>query len=180
MTTAKKTLVAALTFVASLLMTTNGFAQTAQCTTGVNLRFVGVGASSQFADLAYAAFNLLQTTHGTGNYALISFKGVTITDKRPTPALTDTNLPTWVEWDPTATSSPCDAYVFIQTDSGVGVKDFFAYEKFTASNDGNAVFKSVAATYATVPTGVIAKGNLVPGLADNSTDPNGLPATLPA
>jgi hypothetical protein len=172
----KKPLVAALVFLASLLTTTNVFAQ--QCPAGVNLRFVGVGASSQFADLAYAAYNLLQTTHGAGNYALISFKGTTITDQRPTPALTDTNLSTWVEWDPTATTSPCDAYVFVQTDSAVGVKDFFSYEKFTASNDANKVFTSVAAAYATVPTGVIAKANLVPGLADNSTDPNGLPLTI--
>ena len=141
-------------------------------------RFVGVGSSAQFADLAYAADNLLTAAHGS--FALISFKGTTITDKRPTPALTDTGLSTWVEWDPTATSSPCDAYVYIQTDSGVGDKDFFAYESFTASNDGNAVFKSVAAAYATVPSGVIAAGNLVPGLADNSTDPNGLPATIQA
>jgi hypothetical protein len=176
----KKTLVAALALTASLLFTTNVFAGTAQCTSGVNLRFVGVGSSAQFADLAFAAANLLQTTHGSGNYALISFKGTTITDKRPTPALTDTGLSTWVEWDPTATTTPCDAYVYIQTDSGVGDKDFFAYEKFTASNDGNAVFKSVAAAYATVPSGVIAEGNLVGGLADNSTDPNGLPATLQA
>ncbi len=183
MTITKKVLAAPFMFLASLLLTTNTFAQPAQCAAGVNLRFVGVGASSQFADLAYAAYNLLQATHGTGNYALISFKGVTITDKRPNPPLTDTNLSTWVEWDPTATTSPCDAYVFIQTDSGVGVKDFFAYEKFTATNStvSNAkVFSSIAATYATLPTGTIAKGNLVPGLADNSTDPDGLPATIQA
>ena len=176
----KKTLVATLALLASLLVTTNVFAGTAQCTAGVNLRFVGVGSSAQFNDLAYAASFLLQTTHGTGNYALISFKGSIITDKRPTPALTDTGLSTWVEWDPTATTKACDAYVYFQTDSGVGDKDFFAYESFTATNDGNAVFKSVAAAYATIPSGVIALGNLIGGLADNSTDPNGVPATIQA
>jgi hypothetical protein len=174
----RKTLVAALAFLASLLLTTNVFAGVAQCTGGVNLRFVGVGSSAQFADLAYAADNLLTAAHGT--YALISFKGTTITDKRPTPALTDSGLSTWVMWDPTATTSPCDAYVYIQTDSGVGNKDFFAYEKFTATNDANKVFTSVAAAYATLPASPIGLGNLVPGLADNSTDPDGVPATVQA
>jgi hypothetical protein len=176
----KKTLVATLALMASLLITTNVFAGVAQCTGGVNLRFVGVGSSAQFADLAFAADNLLTNSHG--QFALISFKGTTITDKRA--GLTDSGLSTWVEWDPTAGSSvKCDAYVYIQTDSGVGDKDFFAYETFTASastvtNAQN--FKSIAAAYATLPSGVIAAGNLVPGLADNSTDPNGVPATLQA
>jgi len=172
----KRVLFAALALLASLFLTSSLVAQ--QCTGGVNLRFVGVGASSEFADLAYAAAAVLQADHGAGNYGLISFKGTTITDSRPSPALTDTNLSTWIEWDPTATTNPCDAYVFVQTDSGVGVKDFFAYSKFTATNDGNKVFDSVAAAYATVPSGVIAEGNLVNGLPDNSTDPNGLPATI--
>src|SRR5580698_4379221 len=175
----KKTVVAMLALMASLLITTNVFAGTAQCTGGVNLRFVGVGSSAQFADLAYAADNLLTAAHGT--YALISFKGTTITDKRA--GLTDSGLTTWVEWDPTATTSPCDAYIYVQTDSGVGNKDFFAYETYTASAStvtSAEHFKSIAAAYATLPTGVIAAANLVPGLADNSTDPNGVPATLQA
>jgi hypothetical protein len=175
----KKTLVATLALMASLLIATNVFAGTAQCTGGVNLRFVGVGSSAQFADLAFAADNLLTAAHG--QFALISFKGTTITDKRA--GLTDSGLTTWVEWDPTATTSPCDAYIYIQTDSGVGDKDFFAYEKFTASAStvtSAEHFNSIAAAYGTLPSGVIAAANLVPGLADNSTDPNGVPATLQA
>ncbi|MGC2170606.1 MAG: hypothetical protein WA623_04380 [Candidatus Sulfotelmatobacter sp.] len=175
----KRILVATLALMASLLLATNVFAQTAQCTGGVNLRFVGVGSSAQFADLAFAADDLLTAAHGT--YAVISFKGTIITDKRA--GLTDSGLTTWVEWDPTATTSPCDAYVYIQTDSGVGDKDFFAYETYTASAStvtSAQHFKSIAAAYATLPSGVIAAGNLVPGLADNSTDPNGVPATLQA
>jgi len=173
----KKNLLATLAFMTSLLLTTNVFAGTAQCTGGVNLRFVGVGSSAQFADLAYAADNLLTTAHGS--FALISFKGSTITDKRA--SLSDTGLSTWVMWDPTATTSPCDAYVYFQTDSGVGDKDFFAYETFTATAStvtSAQDFKSIAAAYASIPTGVISAGNLIPGLSDNSTDPNGVPATL--
>src|ERR1700676_1355333 len=101
----KKSVVATLVFLASLLITTNVFAGVAQCTGGVNLRFVGVGSSAQFADLAFAADNLLTAAHGS--YALISFKGTTITDKRA--GLTDSGLTTWVMWDSTATTSPCDA-----------------------------------------------------------------------
>lgn len=171
----KKILVAMLALTASLLVTTNVFAQ--QCTAGPNFRFLGVGSSAQFNELAYGASKLLTSAHGS--YALISFGSNTITDKRA--GKTDTGINAWVEWDPTATTSPCDAYVYFSTDSGVGVKDWFSYETFTASAStvtSAQHFKSIAAAYATVPSGVIAKGNKVPGLPDNSTDPNGLPATI--
>ncbi len=171
----KKILVAVLTLIASLLVTSNVFAQ--QCTHGVNFRFLGVGSSAQINELAYGASKLLTSAHGT--YALISFGGSTITDKRA--GKSDTGITTWVEWDPTATTSPCDAYAYFQTDSAVGDKDFFAYETFTASAStvtSAQHFKSIAGAYATVPSGVIAKGNKIPGLPDNSTDPNGLPATI--
>src|SRR6266850_2555000 len=115
----RKMLVVALAVMASLLVATNAFAATSiYCTGGANLKFVGVGSSAQTNALAYAAKNVVNGAHG--GYALISFKGTSITDKRAT--LTDTGFTTWIVYDPTATSTACDAYVYFQTDSGVGVK----------------------------------------------------------
>ncbi len=161
----KKILLATCALAASMLMTTNGFAA---CEGGVSPRFVGVGSSAQFNALAYAAAQLL--TNSVGSYALISFKGTTITDKRPATPLTDSGLSTWIEWDPTSGAN-CQFYVYVQTDSGVGNKDFFAYEKFTATNStvsSEKVFSSIAAAYGTFPTNP-SQGNLVGGLADNAT-----------
>jgi len=172
---------AALTVLAALLIVTGAVAQTSnQCQGGANLRFVGVGSSAQTNALAYAATSLLTTAHG--GYGLISFKGTTITDKRPsTGAVTDTGLTTWVAWDPsTVSGNKCDAYVYYQTDSGIGVKFFFAYEKYTSTAGTNSgkKFTSVAGAYATLPAEPIALGKLIPGLTDNSTDANGVPANL--
>ena len=169
---------AALAVAATLLLASTVLAQTStQCLGGVNLKFVGVGSSAQTNALAYAATSLLTTAHG--GYGLISFKGSTITDKRASKS--DSGLTTWVAWDPsTVAGNKCDAYVYWQTDSGVGVKDWFAYEKFTATAgvNLNKHFTSVAAAYATLPAEPIALGQLIPGLADNSTDPNGVPSNL--
>jgi len=182
----KKTLVATLALMASLLVTTNVFA-VSYCTAGANLRFVGVGSSAQINELAYGAVKLVQSTHGTGTYALWSFTGTSITDVRS--GKVDTGITTWVSWDPSATTSPCDAYVYFQTDSGVGVKDWFSYQKFTASAStvvGAQDFNSIAGQYATIPAGVIASGNKIPGLADGvfiggvaqGNDSNGVPVTI--
>ncbi len=183
----KKLLVAALA-VASLLAT-SAFATTSYCTGGANLRFIGVGSSAQTNALAYAAVAKLQADHGTGTYALISFSGSTITDSRPTTAKTDTGITTWVAYDPSATSSACDAYVYFQTDSGVGVKDFFAYAKFTATNSTVTTkknFVSIGAAFATLPTAPVSEGNKIPGLPDGvfiggvsqSPDSNGVPTNI--
>ncbi len=185
----KRLLVATLA-VASLLLATGAFATTSYCTGGANLRFVGVGSSAQTNALAYAATALLQSNHGTGTYALISFSGSTITDSRPkSGAKTDTGITTWVAYDPSATTSPCDAYVYYQTDSGVGVKDFFAYTKFTATNSTVSTkknFVSIGAASATLPSAPISEGNKIPGLADGcfisgssvACDSNGVPTTI--
>ena len=185
----RKMLVVALAVTASLLVSTNVFANTSiYCTGGANLKFVGVGSSAQTNALAYAAKGVVSgTSHTANSYALISFKGTTITDKRATK--TDTGLTTWVVYDPSATAA-CDAYVYFQTDSGVGVKNFFAYETFTSSSTitGKQFFKSVAAAYPTLPALPIALGSLIPGLADgcfisgvacgSGNDPNGVPQTI--
>jgi hypothetical protein len=161
----RKTLVVALAFAASLLLATNGFAQSAPfCTGGTNLKFVGVGSSAQINALGYAAANLELAAHGA--YALYTFKSSTIVDSRA--GTTDTGLTTFVVWDPTA-SGPCDTYVYFQTDSGVGDKDFFAYEKFTASAStvtAHEHFNSIGAAYATVPTGTGTAANVIKGMTD--------------
>ncbi|HSY91894.1 MAG TPA: hypothetical protein VK812_11015 [Candidatus Binatus sp.] len=169
----RKLIVAMLAVTASLLLASTAFAQTStQCTGGANLRFVGIGSSAQTNALAYAATILETNTHGA--YGLISFKTSTINDKSA--GKTDSGLTTWIVWDPsTVANNVCDAYVYFQTDSGVGVKDFFRYEKFTV---GTAHYTSVASAYATLPALPIAAGNVIPGLPDNSTDPNGVPSTI--
>jgi hypothetical protein len=168
---------AALTVAATLLFATSLVAQSTQCLGGVNLRFVGAGSSAQTNSLAYAAAALLNTAHGA--YGLISFKGSVITDNRANK--TDSGLTTWVAWDPsTVATNVCDAYIYFQTDSGVGVKDFFAYQKYTATAGPNSgkIFSSVAGAYGTLPSEPIAKADLIPGLPDNSSDPNGVPSNL--
>jgi hypothetical protein len=162
----RKTLVVALACAASLLLATNVFAQTINnnCSGGVNLKFVGVGSSAQINALGYAAANLELGAHN--EYGLITFKTATITDQRA--SLTDTGLTTFVVWDPSATG-PCDAYVYFQTDSGVGDKDFFSYEKFTASAStvtGKQHFNSIGAVSVAVPTGTITPANVIKGMKD--------------
>lgn len=162
----RKTLVVALAVAASLLLGTNLFAQ-ANCSGGANLKFVGVGSSAQINALGNAAVNLI-LADGTsgGNYGLITFKTSTITDSRANTV--DTGLTTFVVWDPETTSA-CEAYVYFQTDSGVGDKDFFAYEKFTATNStvtSKEHFSSIGAAFATVPTGTFTAANVIAGLKD--------------
>lgn len=162
----RKTLVVALAFAASLLLATTGFAQTINnnCSGGVNFKFVGVGSSAQINALGYAAAALELQAHT--EYGLITFKSASITDSRT--GLTDTGLTTFVVWDPSATG-PCDAYVYFQTDSGVGDKDFFAYEKYTASAStvtSKQHFNSIGAASATVPTGTLTPSNVIKGMKD--------------
>lgn len=162
----KKTLLVALAFAASLLLATNVFAQTINnnCSGGVNLRFVGAGSSAQINALGYAAANLELGAHN--EYGLITFKSGTIVDSRT--GLTDTGLTTFVVWDP-STTGLCDAYVYYQTDSGVGDKDFFAYEKYTASAStvvAHEHFNSIGAAYGMVPTGTFTAASVIKGMKD--------------
>jgi len=170
---------------ATLLVASLAVGQTSnQCQGGANVQFLGVGSSAQTNALAYAATALVAANHVGGNngaYGLITFKTSTIVDNRGT-GVQDTGLTTWVAWDPSTTSNnKCDAYIYFQTDSGVGVKNFFAYEKYTGTTgvNLNKHFTSVAAAYASLPALPIAPGtNAVPGLPDVSNDPNGLPSNL--
>jgi hypothetical protein len=188
----KKILVAALAVAATLLVASNAFAATSiYCTGGTpTLKFVGVGSSAQTNGLAYAASQVLKNTSQTPNsFALVSFGGSSITDSRASKS--DTGLTTWVAYDPSSTGS-CSVYVYYQSDSGVGVKDFFAYEKFTGTSTvtGKQHFTSVGAAFATLPALPIALGNKIPGLADQcvignvacsgGNDPNGVPSAVAA
>ncbi len=169
----KKVLVVALALTASLLLCTNLFGQTINnnCSGGVNPRFIGAGSSAQINALGYAAANLTLLATGSGNvangeYALITTKLGTIVDSRT--GLTDTGLTMFVVWDPTATGA-CNLYVYYQTDSGVGDKDFFAYEKFTATNStvtSHEHFNSIGAAYGTAPVGTITPQNVIKGMKD--------------
>jgi len=189
----KKILVAALAVAATLLVASNSFAATSTyCTGGANLQFVGVGSSAQINALAFAAVALLQKNNAAGDghsYALISFGGSSILDEKA--GKSDTGITTFVAYDPTATG-PCKAYIYFQTDSGVGDKDFFRYEKYTATNSTSTAkqhFLSVAAAYANLPAEPVGVGNKIPGLPDKvcvwngsactgTTDPNGVPDSI--
>jgi hypothetical protein len=155
----KKMLVMALALMASALITTNVFGQA--CSSGVAVQFNGVGSSAQANSFAQAARALTQSG---GTYNLVSTKkGAVITDKRPTSGpVSDSANPFWVIWDNNAV---CNVYAYWTIDSGAGVKDFFAYEKFT--NGSGKVYTSLAAAFGVLTESAMA-GNLnqVGGLAD--------------
>jgi hypothetical protein len=155
-----KLLVVALVLGASVLTATNVFAQT-PCSSGVTIQFNGVGSASQANSLAQAARALTQS--GTSYNLVSTSKGAVITDARPATPVTDTANPFWVIWDFNAV---CNVYAYWAADSGIGVKDFFAYEKFT--NGSGKVYTSVAAVYGTITDSSITSKteNQVGGLPD--------------
>src|SRR5579863_5711336 len=156
----KKMLVVALALTASIFATTNIFAQT-PCSSGVTIQFNAVGSSAQANSFAQAARALTQ--RGTSYHLVSTSKGAVITDKRPTTAVTDSANPFWVMWDFNAN---CNVYAYWTIDSGAGVKDFFAYEKFT--NGSGKVYNSLAAAYGTITDSKITSSteNQVGGLPD--------------
>jgi hypothetical protein len=167
----KKMLVMALALTASILATTNVFGQT-PCSSGVTIQFNGVGSSAQANSFAQAARAL--TESGTSYNLLSTSKGAKVFDKRtnPTNPISDSANPFWVIWD---FGANCNVYAYWTIDSGAGVKDFFAYEKFTASANSNKVYTALAAAYGNITTSSINSGteNQVGGLADTvgPTDP---------
>jgi hypothetical protein len=167
----KKMLVVGLALIASTLITTNVFGQ-APCSNGVTIQFNGVGSSAQSNSFAQAARALTQDTTKSPQYNLLSTsKGAKVLDKRTNPVspISDSANPLWVIWD---FNTNCNVYAYWTIDSGVGVKDFFAYEKFTASANTNKVYTALAAAYGNINTGSIVVGgsgntvNQVGGLAD--------------
>lgn len=161
----RKMLVVALALAASMLVATNVLA--APCDGGAQFAFNGVGSSAQTNSLAYAAKTLTNDTTQSPTYNLISFKGWLITDKGPSTPVTDT-ANVWVIWD---FNNVCNVYAYWQTDSGVGVKNFFRYEKYTST--AGKIFTSVAAAFGNV--GSLTSKSIVPGLPDSSAT---LPTTI--
>jgi hypothetical protein len=165
----KKMLVAALALTASIFATTNVFAQTA-CSSGVTIQFNGVGSSAQANSFAQAARALTQS--GSSYNLLSTSKGAVVTDARPSTPVSDSANPFWVIWDSNAN---CNVYAYWTIDSGAGVKDFFAYQKFTASANANKVYTALAGSYGQITTSSITTSteNQVGGLPDTvgPTDP---------
>jgi hypothetical protein len=158
----KKMLVAALALTASLFAATNVFGQT-PCSGGVTIQFNGVGSSAQANSFAQAARALTQSG---SSYNLVSTsKGAKVFDVRPSTAVSDSANPFWVIWD---FNTNCNVYAYWTIDSGAGVKDFFAYQKFTASANSNKVYTSLAASYGQITVSSITSSteNQVGGLPD--------------
>ena len=157
----KKLLVMAVALTASLVLTANAFGVTGypgNCSSGVNVQFLGVGSSAQANALAYAARFLTQDS--SGNYNLVSAKkGVKVIDSRVTPNPSDGANPFWVVWD-----GSCNVYAYMTIDSGAGVRAFMAYS--TLSFSGNT-YTSVGATYGNFTDATISTNdNVIAGLAD--------------
>jgi hypothetical protein len=170
----RKSLVLALALMASALLTTNALGQA--CSAGAQFQYNAVGSSAQFNSAAYGAGELLTAAAGdtglnSGDYNLISGKknlaggNIIITDSRMVAGggigLTD-SATVWVMWDNNTT---CNVYAYWSVDSTVGVKDYFAYQKYTAAV-GHVY--NVAGAVGNVGTGITSLSS-VGGLADNAT-----------
>ncbi len=132
---------------------------------------VAVGSSAQFNTAAYAAAELLTAEAGdtginTADYNLYSTTtGVTLNDNRFSTTLSDTANPTFIMWDNATT---CNVYAYFETDSGIGVKDFFSTIKFIPANQTGTP-KTYDVAGVTVAIGTTASASAVPGLPDNAT-----------
>jgi hypothetical protein len=171
----RKLLVLALALTASVLLTTNVFGQA--CSTGAVFQYNAVGSSAQFNTNAYAAGELLTAQAGdtglnAGDYNLISGNknlasgNIVIHDERMASLGTggvnlDDSATVWVMWD---NNNTCNVYAYWSVDSTVGVKDYFAYQKYTAAT-GHVY--NVAGAVGNVGTGVTSASK-VGGLADNA------------
>jgi len=163
----KKILVATLALGFVALMSASGFAQ---CTTPV-FQFNGVGSSAQFNSMTYAALYLANggSLPAPGAYNLWTSSKATLQDLRFSPAATDAGVKMSIVWDNGAPS--CNVWVVSNVDSGVGVKDFFAYQKKTENGVTNAVVSAV--DYASLGA---ENGSLIPGFPDNNG--SSLPAQI--
>ena len=160
----KKFLVA-LVLAGTALLSTNSFGQA--CSSGVLAQFVAAGSSAQINTFAYGAVK------GLGLPNFWTTTGAQLQDTRFNPAATDTGLTAWVAWDNNAL---CDVYVYYSTDSGIGIKNFFAYAKQTTP-----VAREYGAVYGLDP-GTNWEGaagaNAVPGLTDTGVPPTAIQSFL--
>jgi hypothetical protein len=156
-----KLLTLAVSVAATVLLGSSAFGQA--CSAGATPQFIGAGASSQFNTFAYAAADVLGGVTNTSDWNIWTTKSAVLQDTRPSSTPTDTGLSLWIIWDNNAT---CNFYAFYSTDSGIAVKDFFAYKKITVST----TTRDVAAVYPT-STGIPCSSagvSLIPGLTDTS------------
>jgi hypothetical protein len=159
-----KKLLVALVLAGTALLGTNSFGQ---CSSGVLAQFVAAGSSAQFNTFAYAAVK------GLGLPNFWTTTSAQLQDTRFSPAATDTGLTAWVAWDNNAV---CNAYIYYNTDSGIGIKNFFAYAKQTTpvARIYGAVYGLDPGTNWESAAGV----NAVPGIADTGTLPANLASFL--
>ncbi len=170
----RKLFVLALALMASVLLTTNALA-VVPCSTSAQFQYNAVGSSAQFNSAAYGAGELLTAIAGdtglnSSDYNLISGTknlasgNITITDNRMVAGggigLSD-SATLWVMWD---NNAACNVYAYWSVDSVVGVKDYFAYQKYTAAT-GHVY--NVAGAVGNVGTG-ITSASKVGGLTDNA------------
>jgi hypothetical protein len=154
-----KKVLLALTFLVTSLFATNSFGQA--CSSGFNYQFVGAGSSAQFNTFAYAAY------YGLGATNFWSTKGAVFQDTRFATPPTDSGVTMFVAYDNLAY---CNVYIYVNIDSGIGVKDFFATAKQLSppSRVYGAVFGQAGAWTSAVG------GNQVPGITDTVS----LPGTI--
>jgi hypothetical protein len=168
----KKKLLVLLTLTALALCSTGAFAQcTVAGSNGLAVipQVVAVGSSAQVNTFAYAAAELITAAAGDTGINTADFniatatKGVTINDTRISPTLSDSANPAFVIFD---NKSTCNMYAYFTTDSGVGIKDFFATEKYTPVTGHTYDVTALTITFGTNSGG---KVNQIPGLTDNYT-----------
>jgi hypothetical protein len=162
----------------AMALTTNGFAQNNTCPGTPTLQAIGVGSSGLYNAMSYAMVAIVSNnTFNTSSYSMISQKAnnLLVTDSRFSTALNDTPTIT-VVWSNNDGSGNCNVYAYFSLDSGIGIKDFFAWKKVPDQANDGTLF-SVAATYASF-TGTFTSGNKVQGLPDNLQGLSALPTTI--
>ena len=167
----KKLLIAALALLAAapMALADNG------CTVGGAPvpQVIMVGSSAQFNATAYGARQVI--LNGGGTFNLYSVKGkdsagtglADIIDHRIAGDPRD-SATLWVAWDG---GSPCKFWAYYSTDSGIGVKDFFAYGKSGTKNVAFAYGSLAASQDGSISgyCGAACSHGKVFGLADTQT-----------
>jgi hypothetical protein len=157
-----KKLFVVLALMATALLSTNSFGTA--CSSGAQIQFLGAGSSAQFNSFAYGIYVglALNNSGGTGFWTTGS---AAFQDTRFSTPPQDTGVTVAIGWDSNAV---CNIYGYVNIDSGVGVKDFFAMAKSVAP--GKGVYGAVYGVAGSWTSAVGAKK--VPGINDSA-------ATLP-
>ncbi|HEY3973252.1 MAG TPA: hypothetical protein VGM18_09630 [Candidatus Sulfotelmatobacter sp.] len=170
----KKVLGAALLLMATVFAS-NAFAAVNDCSGTPTIQAIGVGSSGMYNAMSYAMVSIVSNnSFNTSSYSMISNKAgnLLLTDSRFSTSLNDTPTIT-VVWSNNDGSNNCNVWAYFSVDSGIGIKDYFAWKKVTV---GTATF-SVAAVYPAF-TGTFSSANKVGGLPDNLQGLSALPTTI--